>query len=185
MRIVQVTPWFAPHLGGVESHVMSLSRELVARGHDVRVSTTKHDPAIPAIAEVHGIQVVRVKPRAILVRTPIAPRIMGAVLGTRTEFVHAHSPPPLSAHYASRAAKAGGLPFVVTYHCDIELPSLAGPLLEGLYRRTIGATTLRRGGRGILTTRAHAATSRAAGGGNPAGIPQPVGHPPFPPAAHA
>lgn len=183
MRIVQVTPWFAPHLGGVESHVMSLSRELVSRGHDVQVITTRHDPAIPSTAEVHGIHITRVKPRAILVRTPIAPRIKGAIQVAGAELLHAHSPPPMSAAYASRAAKAGGLPFVVTYHCDPELPSLVGPLLEGLYRRTIGATTLRRADRVIVTTRTYAATSRAVWRYNPEVIPNAVDHRRFHPDA--
>jgi glycosyltransferase involved in cell wall biosynthesis len=41
MKIIQVSPYFYPHLGGVESHVYSISKELVNRGHMVSVFTSK------------------------------------------------------------------------------------------------------------------------------------------------
>ena len=37
MRIVQVSPFFYPHTGGVESHVRTLAREFARQGHDVTV----------------------------------------------------------------------------------------------------------------------------------------------------
>jgi glycosyltransferase involved in cell wall biosynthesis len=39
MRILMVTDFYQPFLGGVEQHVRSLSAELVARGHEVAVAT--------------------------------------------------------------------------------------------------------------------------------------------------
>ncbi|TLZ84992.1 MAG: glycosyltransferase family 4 protein [Methanobacteriota archaeon] len=71
MKIAQVTPWFFPHLGGVESHVRTLSRELATRGHEVTVVTSRHDPSLPAEESLDGFHVVRVKPRLI---TPIRRR---------------------------------------------------------------------------------------------------------------
>src|SRR3989442_10719040 len=47
MRIIQVCPWFQPHVGGVESHVAELSSELVRRGHDVTVVTSRTGRALP------------------------------------------------------------------------------------------------------------------------------------------
>lgn len=42
MRIAQVTEFYAPWAGGISEHVQHLSRELRARGHDVRVLTGRH-----------------------------------------------------------------------------------------------------------------------------------------------
>lgn len=176
MRIAQVSPWFYPHLGGVESHVQSLSRELAARGHDVVVVTSRHDPTIPEEEIFDGVRVVRVKPRAIVLQTPVAPRIRGALEALRPEIVHAHSPPPLSAHYASEVAEARGMPFAITHHCDVELPLPFGRLVEAAYRRTLGASTLGRANRVIVTTRTYAATSRAVWRYNPVVIPNAVDH---------
>ena len=176
MQIAQVSPWFHPHLGGVESHVQSLARELSSRGNEVTVVTTRHLPSVPAEEDFEGVRILRVKPRAITLRTPIAPRIRGVVERLRSDVVHAHSPPPMSAHYASVAAEAKGMPLAVTYHCDVELPSPFGSLIEALYRRTLGAATLRRADRVIVTTRTYAATSRAVWSHNPSIIPNAVDH---------
>ncbi|HKZ98238.1 MAG TPA: glycosyltransferase family 4 protein [Thermoplasmata archaeon] len=174
MRVAQVTPWFYPHLGGVESHVLSLSRHLAARGHDVVVVTSRHDPSIPEEENLFGIRVVRVRTRFVTLRTPVAPRTRGALERIDPEIIHAHSPPPLSAYYASKVAETRGVPFAVTHHCDPELPLPFGPLVEGLYRRTLGAATLRRADRVIVTTRTYAATSRAVWRHNPVVIPNAV-----------
>src|SRR6266508_3940515 len=128
VRIAQVSPWFYPHLGGVESHVRALSAALAARGHDVTVVTTRHDP------------------------------------------------PPLAAHYATSVAAERGTPSVVTYHCDVEIPSALGALLESLYRRSFGASTLDQATKVVVTTRTYAATSRAVWRHNPAVIPNAVDH---------
>lgn len=174
LRIVQVTPWFYPHLGGVESHVESLSRELAARGHEVTVVTTRHTASSPARESRDGFDVVRVKPRLIAMRTPIAPKIRTVLRPLPADVIHAHLPPPLSAHYAADAAEERGIPLVLTYHCDVELPSPFGSLLETLYRRSLGASTLRRASKVVVTTRTYAATSRSVWRYNPVVIPNAV-----------
>jgi glycosyltransferase involved in cell wall biosynthesis len=174
VRIVQVSPWFYPHLGGVESHVMGLSREFASRGHEVTVVTTRHTLSAPERETMDGFDVVRVKPRMIVLRTPIAPRIRTLLRGLPADVVHAHLPPPLSAHYAADAAAARGVPLVLTYHCDVEIPSPLGSLVETLYRRSLGASTLERAAKVIVTTRTYAATSRAVWRHDPAVIPNAV-----------
>lgn len=184
MRIAQVSPWFYPHLGGVESHVQSLARELAARGHEVTVVTTRDDPRAPERERTDGFEVLRVKPRMVAMRTPIAPRIRAALRDLAVDLIHAHLPPPLSAHYAADASEARGLPFVVTYHCDVELPSPFGTMIEALYRRSLGASTLRRARKVIVTTRTYAATSRAVWRHSPAVIPNMVDTERFHPDLH-
>ena len=173
-RIVQVSPWFYPHLGGVESHVMSLSRELAARGHEVTVVTARHTPSAPEHEMMDGFDILRVKPRMIVLRTPIAPRMRALLRGLPADVVHAHLPPPLSAHYAADASELRGQPLVLTYHCDVELPSPLGAFIEALYRRSWGASTLARAAKVIVTTRTYAATSRAVWRHSPVVIPNAV-----------
>ncbi len=182
MRIAQVSPWFYPHLGGVESHVRSLSRELAARGHDVTVVTSRHDPSLPLEDTLDGFRVVRVKPRMIVMRTPIVPRIRSALRELAVDIFHAHLPPPLTAHYAGQVATERGTPCVVTYHCDVEIPSTLGAFIESLYRRSVGASTLRKADKVLVTTRTYAATSRAVWRFNPTVIPNAVNHLRFHPA---
>ena len=176
VRIAQVSPWFSPHFGGVESHVRSLSRELARRGHDVTVVTSQHDRTLSAEETVDGFRVVRVRPRFIFMQTPITPRMRGSLRALSADVVHAHSPPPLASHYAGAVASERGIPYVVTYHCDVELPSAFGSVVESIYRRSLGADTLRNANQVIVTTRTYAATSRAIWRYNPSVIPNAVDH---------
>ncbi|TLZ45024.1 MAG: glycosyltransferase family 4 protein, partial [Methanobacteriota archaeon] len=132
VRIAQVSPWFSPHFGGVESHVRSLSKELANRGHEVTVVTSRHDPALPTEEAVDGFRVMRVKPRFILMETPITPHMRADLRVVPADVVHAHSPPPLASHYAGTVASERGIPYVVTYHCDVDLPSALGTFMESV-----------------------------------------------------
>jgi glycosyltransferase involved in cell wall biosynthesis len=90
------------------------------------------------------------------------------------DVVHAHSPPPLTSYYAAKASARRRVPFVITYHCDVEVPSVFGPLIESAYRHTLEYSTMRRADRIIVTTATYAATSRAVWRFNPAIIPNAV-----------
>ena len=154
--------------------MQSLSRELAARGHEVTVVTARHTSSAPERETMDGFDVIRVKPRTVVLRTPIAPRMRGILRGLPADVVHAHLPPPLSAHYAADACEQRGVPLVLTYHCDVEIPSPLGSLIETLYRRSLGASTLRRAQQVIVTTRTYAATSRAVWRHSPVVIPNAV-----------
>ena len=174
MRIVQVCPWFEPYVGGVETHVATISTELVRRGHDVTVVTSRADPGLAERDEVRGIHVRRVKARGVWLRTPIAPATKAVLGSLEADIVHAHSPPPLTSYYAAKASARRRLPFVITYHCDVEVPSVFGPLIESVYRHTLGYSTMRRTDRVIVTTATYAATSRAVWRYRPVVIPNAV-----------
>lgn len=59
MKILQLTDFFDPFLGGMEQHVKTLSRKLVERGHDVTVVTTRL-PDTADVEEIDGVQVKRI-----------------------------------------------------------------------------------------------------------------------------
>jgi glycosyltransferase involved in cell wall biosynthesis len=173
MKIVQVTPYFHPHIGGVESHVLGLSRELVDRGHEVHVLTAK----LPNTRDkeiIEGIHVERTKPWFIWFKTPVMPKIWKAILAVNGDVVHAHSPPPLPSYYCSKACRVSKTPFVITYHCDLELSSVVGRFVTELYRRTYGASTIKRADDVIVTTNTYAATSRTVWNADPVVIPNMV-----------
>ncbi|MBV8715277.1 MAG: glycosyltransferase family 4 protein [Chloroflexi bacterium] len=60
MRILMVTDLYPPVLGGMERHVQRLSRELVARGHDVTVATFAI-PGSPAEETDEGVTIHRIR----------------------------------------------------------------------------------------------------------------------------
>ena len=173
MRIALVSPWFHPHVGGVESHVRSLAVELARRDHRVTVLTSNY-AKLPEKESMNGFAVERVKCLGVLFRTPITPALRRAISPGRFDVIHAHSPPPLSAYYAATAAERARTPIVITYHCDLEFPTSLGNALASLYQRTFGNATMRRAAKLIVSTETYAATSRAIWRHRPVVIPNPI-----------
>lgn len=182
MRIGLVAPWFHPHVGGVETHVRSLAMELARRGHDVTVLTSNY-ARLPDQEALDGFRVRRVRCIGVVLRTPVTPSLRNEFPPGRFDVVHAMSPPPLSAYYAALACERSAIPFVVTYHCDLEIPTAYGRALTSFYSRTWGAATIRRAATVISTTETYAATSRAIWRYNPVVIPNAVDHLRFQPSA--
>ena len=59
MRVLMISELYPPHIGGSEQYVQNLSRELVARGHEVSVATVTNDE--PSVADEAGVRVHRVR----------------------------------------------------------------------------------------------------------------------------
>ena len=59
MRILSLSDFYPPVVGGLERHVQSLSRELVRRGHHVAVATLKR-PGSPVEEMDEGVHVYRI-----------------------------------------------------------------------------------------------------------------------------
>jgi glycosyltransferase involved in cell wall biosynthesis len=159
MKIIQVAPYFYPHIGGVESYVMDLSIELKKRGHEVTVVTAKL-PGLKEKEEVNGLDIVRVKPLFMGFTTPIMPNLKKTMMDLDADVVHGNLPPPITAYYAGKVCKHKGMPFILTYHCDVELPTALGGVAVKLYRRTWGKKTLEYADKLIVTSKSYSATSR-------------------------
>lgn len=156
MKIAQVTPYFYPHIGGVESYVLALSKELMKKGHDVTVYTTLL-PGTKENEDVEGINVKRIKPMFTMFKTPVT----SSIKISDCDVVHAHSPPPFHSYFTARFCKKNKTPFVLTYHCDPEIPSLFGKLISGMYTKTFGSYTLKNADKITVSTKTYAATSKA------------------------
>ena len=156
---MQVSPYFHPHIGGVETHVMDLSKYLMKRGHEVLVITSNY-AKLPERETVMGIPVRRVKALSVKFSTPITPAMKKAVAEEKADIIHSHSPPPLQPYYAGKGSRISGTPHILTYHCDLEIPIPGGKYLVSLYRKTYGKRTISMADEVIATTESYASTSR-------------------------
>src|SRR2546423_13764948 len=59
MRVLMLSEFYPPHIGGMERHVQTLSRELVRRGHHVAVATLRQGK-LPAFEDDKGVRVHRI-----------------------------------------------------------------------------------------------------------------------------
>jgi D-inositol-3-phosphate glycosyltransferase len=60
MRVLIVSTFAPPHVGGLEVIVAQQARSLAEMGHDVTVCTSRHDPALAAEEHIEGYRIVRV-----------------------------------------------------------------------------------------------------------------------------
>ena len=174
MRIVQVSPFFYPHAGGVESHVRSLAGEFVRLGHDVTIVTSRHTPSLPLEEQFEGYRIVRAPTWGVVYNTPIAPATRRVVASTPGDVFHFHFPPPLTSYFGVRGLGHRAVPRCLTYHCDLYLEGASGALLTGLYSALFLPATLNQVDRVITHTRSYATTSRALRGRPTAVIPSAV-----------
>jgi glycosyltransferase involved in cell wall biosynthesis len=62
LRVVVVTPYFRPIVGGVESNAERLARYLAAHGAGVRVLTKRITPDLPDHEDIEGVRIDRIGP---------------------------------------------------------------------------------------------------------------------------
>ena len=59
-KLLFLCRFFWPHIGGVETHVLQLSTELIKRGFDITIITEQHNSGIPLTDEKSGIHIFRI-----------------------------------------------------------------------------------------------------------------------------
>src|SRR5579859_5414795 len=60
MRILFLSRLFWPHIGGVEKHVMEISKILAKRGHTVTIITERYDKKLAEKEKMNGIIICRI-----------------------------------------------------------------------------------------------------------------------------
>jgi glycosyltransferase involved in cell wall biosynthesis len=159
VRIVQVSPFFYPHKGGVESYVRTLVREFARQGHEVTVITSRYDRSLPAEESLEGYRVVRTRSLGPVLNTPIDYGTRAALRRQEADIVHLHYPPPLTSFFATRGLAGRRVPVCLTYHCDLDLPGITGRIAARAYQQVFLPPTLRRVDRIVVHTRSYGSTS--------------------------
>lgn len=163
MRIVQVSPFFHPHAGGVESHVRALASEFARRGHEVTVVTSRYDRTLPIEERFEGYRILRSRSLGVVYNTPIDIGTGRLLREVPADVLHVHYPPPLTAYFGLRRLPRtpASVPVCLTYHCDLYLPGPLGRLLTGVYNRVFLPPTFRRVDRFVVHTSSYGRTSKA------------------------
>ncbi len=146
MRVLQITPRMAPHIGGVETHVREVSRRLASHGVETEVLTTDHTGGLPARELIDGVPVRRVPVWPHSGENLFAPGILRGVDGADWDLVHVQCVHTCVAPFAMAAARRAGVPYVLTFHAgghSSRLRNLArGPQLAALRPLIAGAEAL-------------------------------------------
>jgi glycosyltransferase involved in cell wall biosynthesis len=113
-----VSPYYAPHIGGVEKHVEELAQGFKRQGIAAEIITTDATGQLPAVETVDGI-VVRRFPTLLHNDVFLVSPTLGSWLSQnarRYSLIHAHSYHTPLALQAAFACRRDNIPFVVTPH---------------------------------------------------------------------
>ncbi|MEI6288807.1 MAG: glycosyltransferase family 4 protein [Chloroflexota bacterium] len=124
MKILTVLTYYRPHTSGLTIYAERLAEAFARRGHEVTVLTSRFDPSTPAEEIRNGVKIVR---------APVALRISkGVIMPTfgllawkyvaANDVVQLHLPQFDAPGFAMRARLLGKVS-LLTYHCDLQLPS--------------------------------------------------------------
>ncbi|MDT4985989.1 MAG: D-inositol-3-phosphate glycosyltransferase [Micromonosporaceae bacterium] len=147
MRILIVSAYFPPHLGGVEVVAGNHARSLAADGHDVTVATTHTEPATPRRETVDGFTVVRLPARNVLERRAgipyplIGPAFCRGLrrLVAECDAVHVHDVLYQPSQLAAILARLAGKPLFATQNIGpVHHPRRVVRGVERITRATAG-----------------------------------------------
>jgi glycogen synthase len=116
LRVLLVTPRFFPLMGGVENHVYQVARRLARAGVEATILTTDPLGQWPAMEQIEGIWILRVKSYPAVQDFYFAPEIYRVITNGRWDIVHVQSYHTLVAPIAMLAALRANIPYVVTFH---------------------------------------------------------------------
>lgn len=124
MNILIALTYYRPHYSGLTIHVEREASALVARGHHVTVLTSRFDKQLPQREVLNGVEVIRLDVLMHISKGVIMPRMvpMAWKMARWADVVHLHLP-QLDAAPIAMIFRLLGKPVVVTYHCDLQLPS--------------------------------------------------------------
>src|SRR5574342_180451 len=131
MKILTVLTYYRPHTSGLTIYAERLARAFARRGHRVTVMTMQYDPSLPREELMDGVKIIRVPVAARISKGVIAPTFgfVATKLVLQHDVVQMHLP-QFDAPGVALRGRLFAKPAVLTYHCDLLLPS-------GLFNRFV------------------------------------------------
>src|SRR5579863_1961997 len=128
LRVLQVGKYYPPHIGGMETHLQSLSGGL--RNHaDLQVIVSSEGRT--TLEEiVDSVPVARLSTLLTAFSTPISPGMVSRIRNSGADLVHIHLPNPSAVVAYLASGHRGSL--VITYHSDVVKQKVLGRMFEPL-----------------------------------------------------
>lgn len=123
MKILINITYYTPHISGLTVYAKRLAEELVKKGHQVTVLTSKHESSLPSEEAINGVKIKRSNVLFKIGKGVIMPSLPFEALALVkwANVVNCHLPQP-EAFWFLVFARIFGRKTVVTYHCDVRLP---------------------------------------------------------------
>ncbi|KAF5085631.1 GDP-mannose-dependent alpha-(1-6)-phosphatidylinositol monomannoside mannosyltransferase [anaerobic digester metagenome] len=149
MKVMVVTPYFYPHMGGVQKYVYEIGTRLQRQfGHDVTVvcSNWSQEENVVRNDRIDDLAVIRLPYQFKISSTPVNlawKRALQKIIGSmHPDVVNGHMPVPFIADAAARASAGMQVPYVLTYHNDLTGSDLLTRAFGRCYYSLLGSRTL-------------------------------------------
>jgi glycosyltransferase involved in cell wall biosynthesis len=126
LKVLHVGKFYPPHMGGIETHLQALCREL-QKTTDVRVLVASDDRRTEEDI-CDGVPVSRLANLCTLFATPLCLGMVQRIRRSDADIVHLHWPNPAAGLAYLASGHSGRL--VVTYHSDVVRQRVLGALFE-------------------------------------------------------
>lgn len=154
MKVLIVTPYFYPKIGGLENYAYQIAKGLAKDFRwDVVVATINHEKNVFSKEVLDGLTIYRYPLLFKISNTPINPFLFREfrklILEEKPDVINGHMPVAFVADVIERVR--GNIPFVLTYHNDLVKENILLNFLCKLqYKLTINKTIAR--SNGIIVT---------------------------------
>jgi glycosyltransferase involved in cell wall biosynthesis len=151
MRILQITPYFLPNVGGVQQRVNDLSRRLILKGHKIVIITSNIKIGSEKIRSTKNLKLEYLKAFK-FANTPIAFGF-GSKINKYSYFdlAHIHVAQPLFPEIGGLFCRLNNIPYVAHVRIDLQPSGIFGFLLP-FYKKYILKPFLTRSSRIIVLT---------------------------------
>jgi len=128
--VTHVGKFYPPHMGGIETHLETLSNELK---RSLMINVIVANEASHLRQEiVDGVAVTRLANLATVRSMPLCPQLAAALRSVQSDIVHLHLPNPAALFAYLMSGRRG--PLVLTWHSDILRQKLLSKVLMPLHR---------------------------------------------------
>ncbi len=142
MRVLTILTFYHPHWTGLSTFARRIAEGLAARGHDITVLTTQHEPGLRRRETVGGVEVVRLPTAGRLSRGMVAPSfpVVAARLIERSDVVQIHTP-LMECLLVAGLCRWKRRPLLMTHQGDLVMPAgLANQIVERVGTGLLTAT---------------------------------------------
>jgi glycosyltransferase involved in cell wall biosynthesis len=124
LKILTVLTYYRPHTSGLTIYAERLARAFARRGHQVTVLTMQYDKSLPLEEMIDGVRIMRMPIILRVSKGVVAPSfgLVATRLVWENDVVQLHLP-QFDAPGVAFRARLFGKPAILTYHCDLLLPS--------------------------------------------------------------
>ena len=123
MKILMTLTYYYPHWTGLTGYAQRLAEGLAARGHQVTVVASRHQPDLAHEDEHNGVRIVRLDSAVRLSRGQVMPAFISVMrrLIAEHDIVQTHTP-MLETALVGWLAHRQGRKMVMTHHGDLVMP---------------------------------------------------------------